>query len=134
MKQLSMIIFSILLSQVSFAGDAGYMSETCHSASKRTVFSRMNDWLDGVHLQTLIIDGVPAFYELYKDGVTEDGDDGFVSISKNGVLQYEINTDPNGGRSLVVHQDPRIGTIAEDNALATPFTVSLECKSFWPEP
>ncbi len=133
MKILIILIMSAFAYN-SFAGDAGYMSETCHSASKRTVFSRLNNWSDGVYRQTLIIDGVPALYELDKDGVTEDGDDGFVSISKNGVLQYEINTDSNGNSSLVVHQDPRTGTIAENNALATPFTVSLDCKSFWPEP
>lgn len=134
MKSL-LILLSLLSASYSFAGDAGYFSRTCVSASQRTVLTILNDYTENAPIYTLIVDGVPAVYNLNDTSVNETGDDGVLTISKSGTNIFKTDFNVNNGQmTLTIYQDPRMGTIAEHGATAVPINVSLKCKDFWPNP
>lgn len=125
----------LLSSTYAFAGDAGYFSRTCISSSQRTVLTILNDYTENAPIYTLIVDGVPAVYNLSDASVKEAGDDGVLTISQKGVdaFKSDFNAD-NGKMTLTIYNDPRNGTIAQHGATPTPITVQLQCKDFWPNP
>lgn len=135
MKIVLVTITTLLLSQNLLAGDAGYFSRTCLSSSQRTVLTTLNDYSQGAPIYTLIVDGVPAIYDMNDASVKEAGDDGILTISKNGVdgFKTDFNAE-NGKMTLTIFQDPRNGTIAEHGATPAPVIVQLQCKDFWPNP
>lgn len=131
MKKTFLFIATMVLCQNLYAGDAGYVSETCTSDSKRTVLTSIDAYAENMLIYTLIIDGMPAIYDLRDPNVALEGDDGYLDISSKGKLIFSI--DKSAG-TITVHKDPRQGSIAMNNALKTPFTVKMACKSYWPEP
>lgn len=128
----AIVLFSLLLlGPAAQAGDAGYFSSTCTSASGRTVLTQLSDYTNEMYIYTLVIDGVPAIYNLSDKSITEEGDDGYLTYYKNGKKAFSIQKPEN---TITVYQDPRTGTIAENNAEATPITITVSCKDFWPNP
>lgn len=135
MKLALITIFGLLIGQSAFAGDAGYFSRTCLSSTQRTVLTVLNDYTQSAPIYTLVVDGVPAIFNLADRSVREAGDDGVLVISKNGVdaFRTEYNS-TNGKMTLTIYVDPRVGTIAQNNATPTPIRVQVQCKDFWPNP
>ncbi len=135
MKSSIFAVLVLLVGQNSVAGDAGYFSRTCVSASQRTVLTNLNDYTQDASVYTLILDGVPAVYNLNDATVKTTGDDGILTISKNNVdaFKSEFNAKTNK-LNLTIYVDPRLGTIAEHQATPTPIKVQLQCKDFWPNP
>jgi len=126
-----------MFSQNLFAGDAGYFSRTCVSKTQRTVLTILNDYsdLNSAAIYTLVIDGVPAVYNLKDKTIKETGDDGVLTVSKNNVEAFKSDfNDTTGKMNLTVYIDPRAGTIAEHGVTASPITVQLQCVDYWPEP
>ncbi len=135
MKRSLLILVALVLGQNASAGDAGYFSRTCISSSQRTVLTVLNDYSDSGAIYTLVLDGVPAVYNLKDNSVKETGDDGVLTISKNNVdVLRTAYTENNGKLALTVYVDPRAGTIAEHDATPTPISVQLQCKDYWPNP
>ena len=125
----------LLSSTYAFAGDAGYFSRTCISSSQRTVLTSLNDYTENAPIYTLVVDGVPAVYNFSDPSVKETGEDGVLTISKNGVNAFKSNFNADNGKmTLTIYNDPRLGTIAEHGATPTPITIQLQCKDFWPNP
>lgn len=135
MKNVLMLVTGLLITQTSFAGDAGYFSRTCVSKSQRTVLTVLNDYTEGSPIYTIVVDGVPAIYNLNDTTVGEAGDDGILTISKNQVNGFTADFSAEDGKmKLTIFNDPRVGTIAQNNATATPIVVELQCTDFWPNP
>ncbi len=90
---------------------------------------------DATAIYTLVIDGVSVVYDLGDLSVEELGDDGSLTITQNNqsVFATEYDVDK-GTMGLTVYVDPRQGTVAEHGITATPLTVQLKCKDFWPNP
>jgi hypothetical protein len=136
MKLILTALIALSFAHNALAGDAGYSSETCHSASKRTVLTQLSDYSavefkDHFTIYTLVVDGVPAVYNTSDANISVEGDDGYLTIMKDGQPAFGIQK-PEG--TITILQDPRKGTIAEMNATATPLTVNMTCKFYWPEP
>lgn len=135
MKLALVTVFGFLIGQSAFAGDAGYFSRTCVSATQRTVLTILEDYTLSKPIYTLVVDGVPAVYNFADTGIYETGDDGVLVIYKNGVAGFRTDYDSrNGKMKLTIYVDPRVGTIAEHSATPTPIPVQLQCKDFWPNP
>ncbi len=134
---MKLLLASLVLisSSYAIAGNAGYFSRTCVSSTQRTVLTILNDYTADAPIYTLVIDGAPAVYNLKDKSIKIEGDDGVLTISKNGVdaFQSDFNAE-NGKLNLTVYVDPRSGSIADRGDASTPFTVSLQCKDFWPNP
>jgi hypothetical protein len=131
------LIALLTLGHTAFAGDAGYFSRTCVSGTQRTVLTMLNDYsTEGGQIYTLVVDGVPATYKFSDKSVSESGDDGILTISKNSQKVFKMNFNAStGALTLTIYQDPRVGTIAEHGMTSvTPFDVQLSCKDFWPNP
>jgi hypothetical protein len=135
MKKIIFLLLSFTVSQNSFGGDAGYTSTTCVSKSQRTILTILNNYSERTAIYTLILDGVPAVYNLEDDSVEAKGDDGVLEILKNGELAFKSKSNTKAKTvSLEISKDPRIGTIAERESKTTSFKVSLKCEEFRPEP
>lgn len=135
MKLALVTVFGLLIGQSAFAGDAGYFSRTCLSSTQRTVLILLNDYTQDAPIYTLVVDGVPAIYNLSDPSVRVTGDDGVLVISKNGVDAFRTDyNSANGKMNLTIYVDPRVGTIAQNNATPTPIPVQVQCKDFWPNP
>ena len=93
--------------------------------------------VDESDIYTLVMDGVPVVYSTKDPSLKIVGDDGYLTLIKNGKKAISVITDAKSSVTkvkLVVYQDPREGTIAMNNATQTPFEVSLTCKDYWPAP
>lgn len=135
MKRAIFAFACLLIGQSAAAGDAGYFSRTCVSSSQRTVLTLLNDYTQKAPIYTLILDGVPAVYDLSDSANVGNDDEAGFSLVRNGVeaFKFEYNGD-NGKMNLTVLVDPRKGTIAEHDASATPINVQLKCTEYWPNP
>jgi hypothetical protein len=133
--KLLIVSMACLFSINAFAGDAGYFSRTCISSSQRTVFTILDDYTQNAPIYTLIVDGVPAVYNLTDKSIDVIGDDGILTISKDGsnVFKMDFNAET-GEMAVTVYKDPRVGTIAEHGITNSPMTVQLKCTDYWPAP
>jgi hypothetical protein len=124
---------TLVLSSTAFAGSGGYTTETCVSASGRTVLTAV--YIDDGQAQVnLIIDGMAKKYE--NDDVVTGND--ILSVQKDGQPQLLL-APASGGRknlNLTVFKsaDPRIGTALDHKAATQDLNVSLICNSFTQEP
>lgn len=135
MKQLLFSVLTMVIGGPLMAGDAGYFSRTCVSGSQRTVLTILDDYMQDAPIYTLILDGVPAIYNFSESTVQMEGDDGVLTILKDGVANFKTDFDADNGKmKITVYVDPRKGTIAEHDATPTPITIQLQCKDFWPNP
>lgn len=137
MNKVFIALLTLTLGHTAFAGDAGYFSRTCVSGTQRTVLTMLNDYTtEGGQIYTLVIDGVPATYKFSDATVSESGDDGVLTISKNSQKAFKTNFNPESGAlTLTIYKDPRVGTIAEHGMTSSvPFDVQLKCTDFWPNP
>lgn len=140
MKTKLLLLSMVAFAQNVYAGDAGYFSRTCTSASQRTVLTLLADYSDyqkESDTYTLVMDGAPVVYSTKDPSLKVVGDDGILTLVKNGRKAITVITNTQSSVvkvKLVVYQDPREGTIAMNNATATPVEVSLTCKDYWPAP
>ena len=135
MKNAILAIVGLLIGQSALAGDAGYFSRTCVSASQRTVLTQLEDYTQKAPIYTLVLDGVPAVYDLSDAAnVAEDTEAGF-TLAHNGAEAFKFYYNGDSKKmDLTVLVDPRKGTIAEHDASPTPIKVSLKCTEYWPNP
>lgn len=135
MKGIAIAILGLLIGQTAMAGDAGYFSRTCVSSTQRTVLTLLNDYTFKAPIYTLILDGVPAIFDLSDRSVSTEGDDGLLTISKDGVHIFKSEFRESSGKmNLTIFVDHREGTIAQHGASPTPISVQLKCTDFWPNP
>ncbi len=126
-------LFAITLGSQAFAGyNGGYSSRTCISGTGRTVFTDARDWENTQSgAMRLIIDGVEATYDLADKSVEIVGDDGVVSVLKNGVEEILVRYNIQNQTAVVtVNIDPRKGSWASENARAESFDVHMTCQYY----
>lgn len=133
MKIFGTLLTVILTSTAAIAGSGGYTTETCVSASGRTVLTAV--YIDDGQAQVnLIIDGIAKKYE--NDDVITGND--MLSVQKNGQPQLLLATGSGGSKNLNLtvfkSADPRIGTALDHKAAAQDLKIALTCSSFTQEP
>jgi hypothetical protein len=132
MKKAFLFLVTIIACQNLYAGDAGYASETCTSESGRTVLTTYDAYAgEDTRIYTLIIDGLPAIYDLRDEHNEEIGDDGYLEIHSEGSPVFTIDKFEG---TITVFQDPRQGFLAMNNAAPTPLRVKVNCKFYSPAP
>ena len=134
MKKLITLMATLFLTPAAFAGDAGFHSVTCHTESKRTVLTILEEYSgfdDSYEIYTLVVDGTPMIMDSRdsKVKIIAVGTKG-TDVIVNGELTLSMQSN-----SITVHKDPREGTLAQEyTSLRTPWSTTLTCKTFWPEP
>ena len=132
MKKVFLFLVTMIACQNLYAGDAGYLSETCVSDSFRTVLTTYNAYAgESVRIYTFVIDGVPAVYDLRDEHNEEFGDDGYLDIHSEGIKVFSID---HFAETITVFQDPRQGSLAMNNATKSPLRVKMNCKLYSPAP
>ena len=126
-------LLTLVLGSIAFAGSGGYTTETCVSASGRTVLTAV--YIDDGQAQVnLIIDGIAKKYE--NDDVVTGND--MLSVQKDGKPQLLLAPGTGGRKNLNLtvfkSADPRIGSALDHKASAQDLNVSLICSSFTQEP
>lgn len=126
-------LLTVILGSTAFAGSGGYTTETCVSASGRTVITAV--YIDDGQAQVnLIIDGISKKYE--NDDVVTGND--MLSVQKDGKPQLLLAPNSAGRKSLTLtvfkSADPRIGTALDHKAATQDLNVVLSCNSFTQEP
>lgn len=133
MKIFGTLLTVILTSTAAIAGSGGYTTETCVSASGRTVLTAV--YIDDGQAQVnLIIDGIAKKYE--NDDVITGND--MLSVQKNGQPQLLLaagsGDSKNSNLTVFKSADPRIGTALDHKAAAQDLKIALTCSSFTQEP
>lgn len=133
MKIFGTLLTVILTSTAAIAGSGGYTTETCISASGRTVLTAV--YIDDGQAQVnLIIDGIAKKYE--NDDVITGND--MLSVQKNGQPQLLLASGSGGSKNLNLtvfkSADPRIGTALDHKAATQDLKIALTCSSFTQEP
>ena len=125
-------LLTLVLGSTAFAGSGGYTTETCVSASGRTVLTAV--YIDDGQAQVnLIIDGIAKKYE--NDDVVTGND--MLSVQKDGKPQLLLapgSSRKNLNLTVFKSADPRIGTALDHKASAQDLNVALICSSFTQEP
>ena len=132
MRNFVLIIVTLFFAQSLYAGDAGYMSISCHTKSKRTVLTILEKYVgfETYQIYTLIVDGFPMVMDSREDNVRmENNGDKNISVYVNDELALDMLSN-----SISIHKDPRKGTIAEYDATPAPWSTTLTCKTYFPEP
>lgn len=132
------VVFSLFLfiSTVAMAGAGGYTSETCVSASGRTVFTVLYTDFEEIEVN-LIVDGVSAKYVGTKNGVSVVTGNDMLSVQKNGepILLLSMNgSSKNSVLTMAKSADPRLNSAIAHKAAAQDLQIALTCKSFTEEP
>lgn len=127
--------FAILTTQV-FAGAGGYFTETCVSASGRTVLTSL--YSDSSRTQiNLIIDGVSVKYENEVDGISIAGGNDTVAVLKDGKPLMNITSGSKDlSASLWVSKDadPRKDSVIKDHTTKENLNIALKCSAYTKEP
>lgn len=126
-------LLTVILSSTAFAGSGGYTTETCVSASGRTVLTAV--YIDDGQAQVnLIIDGIAKKYE--NDDIVTGND--MLSVQKDGKPQVLLAPGSGGRKNLNLtvfkSADPRMGTALDHKAATQDLNVALICSSFTQEP
>ena len=132
MKKVILLIVALFFVNTVLAGDAGYFSETCHSKSKRTVLTTLENRAGGFYsIRTLIVDGVPKVYDSREDNIrVENNGDYNLSVYKDDVLVLDIY-----GSKITVLEDPRKGSDIEYGmSTKGKWSTNLICETYQPLP
>lgn len=127
-----------IIGSTSFAGGGGYTTETCVSASGRTVLSLL--FPDSSSPQVnLIIDGVSMKYVDDIDGVSIVTGNDTLAVFKND--KFILNaTRSNVGKGLnsqiqvAASSDPRKGSVIDQHASDKDLIINQKCTVFTKQP
>ncbi len=133
MNKVLCFVFAMAFGSQTMAGyNGGYSSRSCISASGRTVFTDASDWDNPQSgAMRLIIDGAEATYDFADASVEMAGDDGRLSVLKNGVEEIFVNYNAQNQTVVVtVNVDPRKDSWASENVRTESFDVHMTCKYY----
>jgi hypothetical protein len=128
------LIFTFLKHN-AYAGDAGWNSITCYSASKRTILTILDRYFSPeMTVYTLVIDGAASVYntsdsKINDEKVKRKKQIQDLKVMKDGQIVFSLISD-----ELTIYNDPRKGTISENRYQKTPFVVKMQCDVYWPKP